>query len=194
MYINTTRRNQNRSTDVPLEKLYTQLEVNQLLKKNSAIFQVDEAEKEAQVINKQKRRNSRSVAKLVKKSNRILVSISSHGLPIDLFPDTINVEEGRITIINRHFLASEVHSVDIKDISNIFINTSIIFSQLVIISKTFEENEIKIRNLRISEAVYVRRIIEGLRTFESKKINTSNYSTEDLVAKLEELSKTEIVM
>ena len=194
MFINTTRRNQNRSTDVPLEKLYTQLEVNQLLKKNSAIFQVDEAEKEAQVINKQKRRNSRSVAKLVKKSNRILVSISSHGLPIDLFPDTINVEEGRITIINRHFLASEVHSVDIKDISNIFINTSIIFSQLVIISKTFEENEIKIRNLRISEAVYVRKIIEGLRTFESKKINTSNYSTEDLVAKLEELSKTEIVM
>ena len=194
MYINTTRRNQNRSTDVPLEKLYTQLEVNQLLKKNSAIFQVDEAEKEAQVINKQKRRNSRSVAKLVKKSNRILVSIYSHGLPFDFFPDTINVEEGRITIINRHFLASEVHSVDIKDISNIFINTSIIFSQLVIISKTFEENEIKIRNLRISEAVYVRKIIEGLRTFESKKINTSNYSTEDLVAKLEELSKTEIVM
>ena len=65
---------------------------------------------------------------------------------------------------------------------------------MVIISKTFEENEIKIRNLRISEAVYVRKIIEGLRTFESKKINTSNYSTEDLVAKLEELSKTEIVM
>jgi len=103
------------------------------------------------------------------------------------------VEEGRITIINRNFLSSEVHSVDIKDISNIFINSIIFFSQLVIISKTFEENEIKIRNLRPREAIFVRRIIEGLRIFASNKIDTSSYTKEELIAKLEELSTTEIV-
>jgi hypothetical protein len=140
-----------------------------------------------------KRLENKTVARLVKKSNRILVSICSHAFPLDPFPDVINVEEGRITIISRHLLSSEVHSVDIKDISNIFINQTFIFSQLVIISKTFEKNEVKIRNLRTSEAIFARRIIEGLRIFEQKHIDTSGYTKDELVAKLEELSTTEIV-
>lgn len=136
----------------------------------------------------------RSVAQLVKKSNRILVSISSHGFPFDLFPDTLNVEESRITIITRSFFSSsQVHSVDIKDISNIFINTAPLFAQLVIVQKLPVENEIKIRNLRKQEAVFARRIIEGLRVFESQHIDTSGYTNEELTAKLKELSMTEIV-
>lgn len=135
------------------------------------------------------------VADLVKKSNRIIVSICSHKFPIDLFPDTINVEEGRVTVIDRDFFfSSHVHSVDIKDISNIFINTTPFFAQLVIVSVTFTENEIRIRNLRKEEAIFVRRIIEGLRIFEEKQIDTSVYTKEELIAKLEELSKTEIVI
>ncbi|MBP7843147.1 hypothetical protein KA017_04030 [Candidatus Woesebacteria bacterium] len=84
--------------------------------------------------------------------------------------------------------------MDIRNIANVLINTTFFFSQLVIISKTFEENEIKIRNLRTNEAVYVRRIIEGLRTFDSKQINTSVYSSDELIATLEELSTTDIVL
>lgn len=84
--------------------------------------------------------------------------------------------------------------MDIRNIANVLINTTFFFSQLVIISKTFEENEIKIRNLRTNEAVYVRRIIEGLRTFDSKQINTSVYSNDELIATLEELSTTDIVL
>lgn len=135
------------------------------------------------------------VAGLVKKSNRILVTISSHRFPIDLFPDTLNVEEGRITVVTRNFFwSSQVHSVDIKDISNVFINVAPFFAQLVIISKTFEENEIRIKSLWIGEAIEVRRIIEGLRTFVNKQIDTSGYSREGLIAKLKELSTTEIVV
>lgn len=71
------------------------------------------------------------VAGLVKKSNRILVTISTHRFPVDIFPDTLNVEEGRLTIINRSFfLSSQVHSVDIKDISNIFVNTAPFFCSI----------------------------------------------------------------
>lgn len=84
--------------------------------------------------------------------------------------------------------------MDITNIANVLINTTFFFSQLVIISKTFEENEIKIRNLRTNEAIYVRRIIEGLRTLNSKQINTSVYSNEELIATLEELSTTEIIL
>jgi len=181
--------------DVSPDKVYTQGEVDNLLRKKKDVIlsKSSEIEKEDRSADKQERQDDRTVAGLVKKSNRILVSISSHALPFDPFPDTINVEEGRITVINRHLFSSEVHSVDIKDISNIFINTVVFFSQLVIISKTFEENEIKVANLRTKEAVFIRRIIEGLRVFVSKEIDTSVYSVKELVAKLKELSTTDIV-
>ena len=187
--------NQKKSQGVSPEKVYTQGEVNALLEKEGDFIPSKESEikKEDLAADKQERDDDRVVAGLVKKSNRILVSISSHAFPVKFFPDTLNVEEGRITIINRHMLSSEVHSVDIKDISNIFINTVIFFSQLIIVSKTFEENEIKITNLLTKEAVFARRIIEGLRVFVSKGIDTSVYSKDELIAKLEELSKTEIV-
>lgn len=148
---------------------------------------------EKKILDEKKISDDIVIANLVKKSNRILVSISSHAFPFDFFPNTINIEEGRVTIIYRHFLSSEVHSVDIKNISNVFINTTIFRSQLVIISKTFEENEIKLRNLRTHEAIFVRRIIEGLRIFNTEQIDTSNYSDKELIGKLKELSMTKIV-
>ena len=178
------------------EKLYTQREVDSLLKasENDLPSRQRQLQEEDQMADKQERLDRVTVADLVRKSNRILVSISSHALPFDFFPNTINVEESRITIIKRHLFSSEVSSIDIKNVSNIFINTSIIFSQLIIISKTFEENEIKISNLRPQEAVFIRRIIEGLRIFENSQIDTSNYTKQELIAKLKELSTTAIVM
>ncbi|MDO8610301.1 MAG: hypothetical protein Q7R95_07160, partial [bacterium] len=67
------------------------------------------------------------------------------------------------------------------------------FAELIIVSKTFSKNEIKIKNLRKEEAVYARRIIEGLRSFDSKQIDTSNFGKDELIVKLKELSTTEIV-
>lgn len=178
------------------QKLYTQQDVNTLLEESQASLpsQARQLEQEDQTADKLQRLENETVAGLVKKSNRILVSISTHALPFDLFPNTMNVEEGRITIINRYLFSSEVHSIDIKNISNILINSNFIFSQLVIISKTFEENEIKMRNLRTKEAVFARRIIEGLRIFNANQIDTSVYTKEKLIAKLQELSKTKIVI
>ena len=139
--------------------------------------------------------SKKSVAKLLIKSNRILITISTHKFPLDFFPTTINVEEGRVTIIVREFFfTSQVHSVDIKDISNVFIDMAPFFAELVIVSKTFAENEIRVKGLKRDEAIVIRRIIEGLRVFESKQIDTSIYSVKELVAKLEELSTTEIVV
>lgn len=135
------------------------------------------------------------VAGLVKKSNRILLRISTHKFPFDLFPDTITVDEERVTVIIRNFfMSSEVHSVDLKDVSNIFINMTPFFAQLVIVSKTFTENEIRIASLWKDEAIYLRRIVEGLRTFASENIDTSVYTQGELLIKLRALSTTEIVV
>ncbi|KKQ30083.1 MAG: hypothetical protein US68_C0012G0022 [Candidatus Shapirobacteria bacterium GW2011_GWE1_38_10] len=151
-------------------------------------------DKETQLVDEHKILDENLVAGLVGKSNRILASVTSI-FPFDLFPNTVNVEEGRITVIVRNFfLSSQVHSVDIKDISNVFINLAPFFAQLVVVSKTFARNQIKIKFLKKDEAIFARRMIEGLRVFESKQIDTSIYSREELIAKLKELSTTEIVM
>jgi hypothetical protein len=196
--MNTKIRNQSGSVNIRPEKLYTQDEVDDFLKSGEDSLspqarETKEIREENQSADKQKRADDRTVANLVKRSNRILLSIQSHALPFDFFPDIINVEDGRITVIKRHLFSSEVHSVDIKDISNIFVNRTILFAQLVIISKTFEDNEVRIRSLRPKEAILTRRIIEGLRVFVSKQIDTSSYTKEELIAKLEELSTTKIV-
>lgn len=123
---------------------------------------------------------------LVKKSNRQIISISST-FPWDLFPSSIDVEESRVTFKFNQFLSSQSHSVDIRDISNIFIESSIFFSTLQVVSRTFIQNDIKIGNLNKAKAKKVQQIIEGLRTFKEHNINTSSYEIDELLAKIEEL-------
>ena len=123
---------------------------------------------------------------LIKKSNRSIINISSV-FPWNLFPNTIDVEESRITFIFRQLFSSQSHSVDIKDISNVFIESGFIFATLRIVTRTFIQNDIKIEFLKKKEAYQTRDIIEGLRTFTQNDINSSNYEIGDLVNKLKEL-------
>lgn len=126
-------------------------------------------------------------------SNAILMTVSSV-FPFDFFQSTINVEATRITVINRQLFSSQVHSVDIIDISSVFIETSILFAAISLISKTYEQKKIVVNNLWKKEAILLRRVIEGLRMFEKSEINTTNFSKEDLIRKLKGLSTTEIVL
>jgi len=137
-------------------------------------------------------KSRQAVEDMVSNSNRILLRISSV-FPWDFFPTSIVVEETRITIVHRQLFSSQVHSVDIKNISNIFIDNSILFSQLTIVSDTFAKNQIVIDRLWKKEAIFIRRIIEGLRMFISRDIDTTNFTREELLRKLKELSTTGIV-
>ncbi len=141
----------------------------------------------------QTEKNRQAVQDMVSNSNRILLRVSSV-FPWDLFPTTVVVEETRITIIHRQLFSSQIHSVDIKNISNIFIDTGILFAQLTIVSNTFAENQIVVDRLWKKNAIFMRRIIEGLRMFISHDIDTTNYTIEELISKLKELSTTGIVL
>jgi len=124
---------------------------------------------------------------LIRKSNRSIMSLSSV-FPWNFFPNTIDVEESRVTFIFRQLFASQSHSVDIKDISNVFIESGFFFATLQIVSKTFIQNDIKIEYLKKKDAYQAKDIIEGLRTFIQNDINSSNYEIGDLVNKLKELN------
>lgn len=148
----------------------------------------EQAGKDEQVKNlsTKKEEDKQAVDDLVKKSNRCIISISSL-FPWDFFPNTIDIEESRVTFIFRQLLASQSHSVDIKDITNVFIESSLFFATLQIVSRNYVQNDIKIGNLSKKKAERVKMVIEGLRTFQDNNIDTSNYEIAELVNKLEEL-------
>ena len=137
-------------------------------------------------------KNRQAVEDMVNNSNRILLRVFSV-FPLDLFPSSIIVEETRLTIIHRQLFSSQAYSADIKNISNIFIDTGVLFSRLTIVSDTFVENQVIIDKLWKKEAIFIRRIIEGLRMFVDKDIDTTGYKIEELINKLRELSTTGMV-
>lgn len=136
-------------------------------------------------------KNRQAIKDMVSNSNRIILSISSV-FPLDFFPNNIIVEEKRLTIVSRQFFSTQTHSVDIKNITNIFIDTGILFAQLTIVSDTFTQNQIVIKNLWKKEAIFMRRIIEGLRMFVEKDIDTTSFGVDELINKLKELNTTKI--
>lgn len=138
-----------------------------------------------------KESDRKTLENMVVASNRILISASSV-FPWDFFPTKINVESKRVTIVYHQLFSSQSHSIDIKDISNVFIDSGILFAQLKIISRTYLENEIIIGRLWKKDAVMIRRIIEGLRMFGRENIDTSNYTVDELISKLKELSAKQI--
>lgn len=132
-----------------------------------------------------KAEDRQTVNDLIRKSNRRIISISSL-FPWDFTPNTIDVEESRVTFTFRQFFASQTHSVNIKDISNVFIQSSPFFATLQIVSRTFIQNDITIGHLHPKQAQKVKVVIEGLRTFAEHSIDTSNYEIGELVAKIQE--------
>jgi hypothetical protein len=132
-----------------------------------------------------KQEDKQAVNDLIKKSNRCIVSISSL-FPWDLFPTTIDVEESRVVFTCRQFLSSQTYGVDIKDISNVFIQTSLFYAALEVVSRTFTHNNETVAHLNPAAAARVQMIIEGLRTLAEHDIDTSDYEIDELTAKIAE--------
>lgn len=172
-----------------LEKLFNQEE-----ERNKELSISDKAKQDSTNEHMRNMETDRhAISDMVQNSNDILMSVSTV-FPFDLFPTTINVEATRVTIVTRQLFASQVHSIDIKDISSVFIETSIFFAAISLVSKTYSQKEFVIDRLWKKEAILLRRIIEGLRMFEKKEINTTTFSKEELLSKLKELSETKIVL
>jgi len=161
--------NNNRLTHTPTQQGHDEHTKNQIRKKEETLDTVNQ---------------------LIKKSNRRIMSISSFSLLPGFFQNTIEVEESRIIFIFKQPFTFQSHSVDIADVSNVFIESAFFFAKMQVVSRTFIQNDITIGNLSKTEANKIRRIIEGLRTFARAKIDTSVYEVDELIQKLEELHQT----
>ncbi len=99
---------------------------------------------------------------LIEKSNRVLFRTSTV-FPFDFFPSEIIIDENKVSIIKKTFFWSEeVHSIMIKDITDVLIQTIPFFATLIICDDSSGENQINISFLKKDEAIKIRKIIQGL--------------------------------
>lgn len=124
-----------------------------------------------------------------------MVEMSRHPLlavrtvfPFVVFPDDVIVDINKVSIIFREFFATEqVHSVLIKDISDVLVETNLLFATLKIVDVGYTDRTIDVKYLKRSDGEHARKLIQGLMTAHRNGIDLTRVAYNDLHSKLESL-------
>lgn len=150
-----------------------------------------EGEGRAEVIKeeaKEEVKQAQRLDDLVQKSDQTLLSIKAI-FPFDFFPDEITVDANKVNVVTNHFLSKKVHSVFIKDISDVFVHTGILFGSLSIVDLGYIENLITVNYLNKSDALEARKVVQGLIVSLKQNVDLSKVEVSDLKSKIETLGE-----
>lgn len=133
-------------------------------------------------------------------TSRIVYRVNSL-FPFDFFPDSLVVDELKVSFIFAAFLNKEVISILIKDITDVLVETNIFFGSVIVSGGDYEGNAsqgdekgpLTIRFLNRSEAYKARQIIMGLMIYQDQKVDTSKFSIPDLIQKTQQLGESQEV-
>jgi hypothetical protein len=120
-----------------------------------------------------------------------LVSASTV-FPFTLFPDTVIVDRSKLTVTKRFFFAiSETFSIRIEDILNVTADTGPFFGSLQITTRFFtvEKKPYSVNYLWRSDALRIKRILQGYIIATTKNIDCSGMDAKKLSHMLDELGK-----
>lgn len=142
---------------------------------------------------KQKRRNTFKFYGLLNKSEGVILRIRNI---IPIFTGEIVIDTAKVTLIHRPFFFSErIHSISVKDISDVYIETVPFLATIYIVDTGFadvtapENTTVKIRWLWKRDAERARRIITGLMESVKEEVDLKNLDEEGLFERLEEIGK-----
>lgn len=126
---------------------------------------------------------------LADKSDSILLKVSTFW-PFTFFVNDIIVDPYKVNIIFREFFWSEhIHSVMIKDILDVVVETSVFFATVKIVDQGYVENTIDITYLKRDDAMKVRKIIQGLVIAHRQAVDLSILTPSHIRTKAEELGQ-----
>lgn len=128
--------------------------------------------------------HTRKFEALVNKSERVLLKISAV-FPFDLFPDTVVIDENKLSIIHREFFFSPtILSFTIYDINDVVVESSIFFATLRLLPNGYGENWVQVKYLKKKEAIEAKRIVAGLRVGIKEGVDITKVQTPDLARKI----------
>ncbi len=113
--------------------------------------------------------------------------------PLTLFPDSVIVDREKFTVAHRLFFrVAEVISIRIEDILNVTADVGPFFGSLKISTRFFDPDKpYAVNFLWRSDALRIKRIMQGYIIAIQKKIDVSTLSTAELATLLDELGKAE---
>lgn len=126
---------------------------------------------------------------LVSKAENVLLTIKTI-FPFKLFPTYIVITPTKIDIVDRTFFFSEhIHSIMIKDVADIMIDTALFFADLKIVDKWYIEDVITTSWLWKSDALKARDIIQGLITSDKAGVDITTLDQQFLSEKAQQLGR-----
>jgi len=152
----------------------------------------EEAEKEfvkEELIEQEK--HQQKVEEMLDRGNNVLLKISAVW-PFDFFPDEVVVDENKVNIICREFFFSEdIHSISIFNIKDISLETNIFFATLKIVPDGYPGQPLSIKFLVKSQAIRMRKIIQGLIETSKKGVDINKLPTDNPTSLIERLGKAD---
>lgn len=130
---------------------------------------------------------------LVRASNQTLIKVQTV-FPFDFFTDEISIEITQVNVVKRYFFATaHLQTIPIKNVADVFIETSLFFASLKIIDSSYIENSIEVEYLKKSDAIMARKIIQGLVIASKEGIDLAKVSPQSLLQDIESLGQAQEV-
>ena len=141
-------------------------------------------------ISDKKRQTEEKLVKAIGDSHDVLVRAKTV-FPLTLFPDTLTVDRTKLTITHRDFFsAAEVLSIQIEDILNATVTVGPFFGSIKLSTRFFDPAKpYTIDHFWRTDALKIKRILQGYLIARQKEIDCSALSTPELSRLLDELGK-----
>ena len=121
----------------------------------------------------------------------VLLKISAI-FPFDFFPDSVTIDSDKVNVICRNlFGMQDISSVLVENISHVDVSTGVFTCTLHIIDSSNYRNPIDIvaHNLRHSDALRARKLIQGLITARKHNLNLPDPGSPDYLRECEKLGE-----
>lgn len=94
--------------------------------------------------------------------------------PFQLFPDTLRLDESKLTVVQRGFLTRKVTPIQLPDLLNVEVMEAPLFATVRVYAKymTMAEDWLEIAYLRKDEATKLRRLVNELKAEKQATTNT----------------------
>lgn len=131
--------------------------------------------------------DTKRLDRLVETSEEPLLQVKTV-FPFVFFTNEVIVDINKVSIVYRNFFASQqLHSVLIKDVSDVVVETSLFFATLKIVDIGYTENTIDVDYLTKDDGTLARRVIQGLVMAHRHNIDLTKVERVNLLEKLESM-------
>lgn len=138
--------------------------------------------------NLSKKLNTEKLEAISEMSETVLFRAKTY-FPLDLFPDEIIINVAKIDVIVNEFLSRRIIPVYYQNISDVFVDSGIIFSRLSIVDLGFVENTVEINNLLNKDALEAMRIIQGFVVAIKQGVDLTKVDVAQYLPKLKTIGK-----